>query len=112
MLDTNKEKRMESRLNIDTDMLVKEDNGSFVKFYTLKDFSKGGMYLDKKIAVSNEEDTATYTIMHPDLKSISLKGKVIETRFINSNYGTAIKFIDSNINAEKVFETLNFDTKN
>jgi hypothetical protein len=87
-------RRIAERVMPKQSVLVKEDTGEIINYYHLKDISKGGMYLLKKIS-SKTEKNSTYTFLVPGMMDNAVTGEVFETRLDNNGtYGTAIKFSD------------------
>jgi len=87
------EKRTHKRVSPDQSVLIKEDDGNLINYYTLGNISLGGMYLLKKIS-TKAGLKSDYTILTPDLKDVKIKGTVVGTRFDNGIYGTAVVFED------------------
>ena len=87
-------RRTEERVIPKQSVLVKEDTGEIINYYHLKDISKGGMYLLKKIS-SKTEKNSTYTFLVNGMMDSAVTGEVYETRLdANGIYGTAVKFND------------------
>jgi hypothetical protein len=87
------EKRTHKRVSPEQSILIKEDDGTLINYYTLGNISNGGMYLLKKIS-TKAGLRSDFTILTPELKDVKIKGTVVGTRFENGIYGTAIVFED------------------
>ena len=92
------ENRIFERIKPVDQLLVKEDTGEVINYYYLKDISKSGMYLLRKIGNDNTKGKrSSFTFMSEDLINYSVEGILGETRLNTGEeaYGTAVQFTSS-----------------